>query len=311
MKILLFGNRKPRTRTPWYFFRALQALGHQVKWIRYKKLRSFIGEKAANLICQIRLLRFQPDLVFIHSKDISLSLLKWIWERFCVILYFDDPFEGNIVDFGRYTHLLFTTSQGDVESYRRCGIQAAYITGGCDPDFHKPYPNPPLEYVSDLAFIGRPNTEERVQWIQKLRQKFDLKLYGSGWEKWGIKVQKKHAYPEDYQKVCSGAKIILGQNAVVRDLYFSNRVWYTLGCRGFFLTFYTPRMEEIFERGVHLDWFHTQEECEEKIRYYLDHPEERERIRQAGYELAHREYSFQKVAERMLQTVRERLFSKK
>ena len=90
------------------------------------------------------------------------------------------------------------------------------------------------------------------------------------------------------------------------DLYFSNRTWYTLGCGGFLLTAYTPNLEELFGRGKELDWFESFEECCEKIEYYLGHDEERRKIAAAGYQLAHREYSYDKMVERIIADVNER-----
>ena len=64
-------------------------------------------------------------------------------------------------------------------------------------------------------------------------------------------------------------------------------------------------MEELFGRGVHLDWFESTQECCTKIEYYLQHPEERQKIAEAGFELAHREYSYDKMVQRILNDLKE------
>jgi spore maturation protein CgeB len=88
------------------------------------------------------------------------------------------------------------------------------------------------------------------------------------------------------------------------DLYFSNRTWYTLGCGGFLLTAYTPCLEELFGRGKELDWFETIEECCDRIEYYLQHDEERQKIARDGYRLAHSEYSYDKMVAKIIGDVR-------
>jgi spore maturation protein CgeB len=74
--------------------------------------------------------------------------------------------------------------------------------------------------------------------------------------------------------------------------YFSNRTWFTLGCGGFLVTNYAPRLEEIFENHRHLVWYRSDGECLELIEHYLARPDERRRIAEAGraYALAHRTY---------------------
>src|SRR4030042_1031843 len=60
---------------------------------------------------------------------------------------------------------------------------------------------------------------------------FSRKVGGGGWERYGLKFHKRNVYPDEFAKICSGAKIILGidvSNQV--EGYFSNRTWITLGC---------------------------------------------------------------------------------
>ncbi|RME80820.1 MAG: hypothetical protein D6785_09860 [Planctomycetota bacterium] len=307
-RIVIFGKSKHRTRTNLYFLRAFRNLGHKAKWIKYRKIRSYIGEKPANQLCKIFLRWYSPEVLFLYAKDISYDLLAWARERMKIILYYEDPkndtFE-EMVRFGRLAHLFYVTSRGDIPFYEERGIRARYITGGCDSLAHYREEKTFSKYESQLAFIGRPGAKNRIELIQEISSQFDLKVYGKGWEKYGIQPALQNAYADDYRRICASAAIILGQNVVERDLFFSNRIWYTLGCGGFFLTTYTPNMEEIFQRGVHLDWFIDLDECKEKIHYYLNHEEERKQIALQGYKLAHEQYSFEKLAQQMLKDLEE------
>lgn len=62
------------------------------------------------------------------------------------------------------------------------------------------------------------------------------------------------------------------------------RMFDVMACGGFLLTEYRPFLEEMFEPGVELETFHTPAELREKVTYYLDHDDERERIAQRGCE---------------------------
>ena len=65
-------------------------------------------------------------------------------------------------------------------------------------------------------------------------------------------------------------------------------------CGGFYLMEYLPEIETFYEIGKEIVCFSTKEELVEKVQYYLKHPDEREKIRWAGYARAQRDHSWQK-----------------
>ena len=311
MRVFIIAKSKRHTRIYYYFKKAFQRLGHRVYWIKYLKLKSYLGERAATAFVDKLMSISKPDLLFFHARDISLELLRRAKRRMPVVMYYDDCIKGStrsfeeVIQQGQHVDIMYLTNRGEVSVYQKRGVNASFITGGCDPDAHRIVKNPDKFYHSDVAFIGKPNTPERAAFMQEIARRFDLKLWGAGWEKFGLKAAAKDAYASDYRNICAGAKIILGWNIdPTVDLYFSNRTWYTLGCGGFLLTVYSPSMEELFGRGVHLDWFESTQECCDKIEYYLQHPVERRKIARTGYELAHREYSYEKMVERILNDIR-------
>nr|WP_297705504.1 glycosyltransferase [uncultured Butyrivibrio sp.] len=62
------------------------------------------------------------------------------------------------------------------------------------------------------------------------------------------------------------------------------RIWDVLACRGFLLTNYQDEITDYFTPGVHLETYESRAELQEKIRYYLEHDEERARIAQQGFD---------------------------
>ena len=307
MRVFIIAKSKRHTRIYYYFKKAFQRLGHQTHWIKYLKLKSYLGERTATAFVEKMMSITKADLLFFHGRDISHELLLRAKNRMTVVMYYDDCIKGSprnfedIVKQGQQADIMYLTNRGEVAKYRDRGVNARFITGGCDPAAHRMVDSNDPFYRSDVAFIGRPNTPERADCMQQLSKKFDLKLWGSGWDKVGLSAAAADVYASEYRKICAGAKIILGWNIdPTVDLYFSNRTWYTLGCGGFLLTAYTPNLEELFERGKHLDWFETMEECCGKIEYYLQHDEERQLIAKAGYQLAHRQYSYDKMVEKII-----------
>ena len=311
MRVFIIAKSKRHTRIYYFFKKAFQRQGHPACWLKYLKLKSYLGERIATVLADKLMAVFKPDLLFFHGRDISDELLRRAKKRMPVVMYYDDCIRGSsrsfedVVKQGRQADIMYLTNRGEIARYRDLGVNARFITGGCDPTAHRMIDRADPLYQSDVAFIGKPNTPERAQLMQVLAKEFDLKLWGSGWEKYGLRPAATDVYSAEYRQICAGSKIMLGWNIdPTIELYFSNRTWYTLGCGGFLLTAYSPALEEIFGRGKELDWFESIEECCDKIRYYLQHDQERRKIARAGYELAHREYSYDKMVNRIIADVK-------
>jgi spore maturation protein CgeB len=64
-------------------------------------------------------------------------------------------------------------------------------------------------------------------------------------------------------------------------------------CRACLLTGHTDEIEEFYKIGAEIDTYRTREELVEKLRYYLAHPEAAERMREAGYQRARRDHTWE------------------
>ncbi len=308
MKVIIISRSKRHTRTYYYLKKAFQQLGHRAIWLKYPRIRKYLGIKGADTVSGFIMKAFRPDMIFVHRSDISSSLLAKMKGRTKVVMYVDDCLRGlgkrqseKQIALARHTDIFYLTNRGEIPIYQDQGVNAKFITGGCDPAAHYPVSSPPPFYRSDVAFIGKPSTPERLAFLRRVSENFNLKLWGSGWEAVGLKSQATDVYAAGYRRICAGAKIILGWNVdPTIDLYFSNRTWYTLGCGGFLLTAYSPNLEELFTQGVNLEWYNTEEECFEKIAYYLENDKKREEIASAGYKLAHSRYRFTHMAQKII-----------
>lgn len=311
MKVVILSRSKKRTKIFHHFRDAFHELGHKASLKKYHRLESLCGEKIATAVYKVFLTAVKPDLMFIQSPLISPALIKWANKRMITILYSEDclvhrdeKIWGRVKEIGRHATAMYMTPRGEVPLYRSHGINAKFITGGCNPAVHYVEPQPEAFYQSDVAFIGKPSTPERVEWLKTIKNRFDLKLWGPGWKKVGMQSEREEVFAPEYRKICAGAKIILGWNVdPTIDLYFSNRTWYTLGCGGFLLTAYSPNLEELFGRGVELDWFETVDECCKKIEHYLYHDEKRKEVANAGYKLAHSRYRYTDIVKKMINEV--------
>jgi len=78
-------------------------------------------------------------------------------------------------------------------------------------------------------------------------------------------------------------------------------------CGGFLLTEQVSGLERWFDVGREIESFHTAREAADKIRYYLDHPDERQQIAARGYERARGNYAGPVVLGRVIREIEEDL----
>jgi spore maturation protein CgeB len=304
-RIILFGKSKRRTRTTFHLARAFKECGNTVLWLNPAKIRRRRKQKGDQwILSQIK--AFKPDIIFIYSKDMPLGVLQEIaGGPVKIMLYYEDmsrQVSNSLAQMGQLVDFFLATNKGLLPNYKQAGIaRPIYFIGACDRHDHRlRHPVLPV-WKSDIAFIGQARADEpRVVLTRKLAERFKVKVYGKNWQAFGIQPALKTVTPRRYALVCGGAKIILGADITDEvEGYWSNRLWLTLGCGGFFLTAYVRGMEEYFENKKHLVWYHSEQECLALAEEYLARPRERSQIALEGYRLVHEHHTFHHFVDRV------------
>jgi spore maturation protein CgeB len=81
----------------------------------------------------------------------------------------------------------------------------------------------------------------------------------------------------------SGAKIALCFLSKLNEDTYTTRNFQIPAMRTFMLSEYTPDLASLFEEGKEAEFFRSQDELLDKIRYYLQHDSEREEIAHNGH----------------------------
>lgn len=311
MRILFFARKKRRTRTPAHLVKALKGLGHEVRFIRYGFWTQFTGRKLGDWLLRRMARRFDPDLVLTWKECISIRLLAALAGSYKTALYcvdwFEEPPEG-LCQRARVVDLFLITNSGQLDTYTGAGVRRpVFWPQACDTDEYRAVDSAPEHMQSDVAFVGAPGNELRRQLLQMVGREFDLKIWGARWD--GLAddyrgVQGREILPQQYGEICAAAKVMLGCDAMRGvEHCFSNRMWLTLGCRGFLLTNYSPGLETFFENHRHLVWYHSPEECLGLLRHYLPLEEDRRRIAQAGFDLIRSKHTYRHRAQQLIDMV--------
>jgi hypothetical protein len=302
VKVLIIGSDN-RWRMERGVQRALKRDGYKTKLFDDRRTKRLIGRRLTQRLALAQARRFKPDFVFL-SKCLGLDLetvAEIIEGRDNAMWYLDPPSYKNIkrpdvahvAAVGRMSKTFFTS--GFIDEWRGLGLPAKFLPAAADKELGPTKPD--KASTSDLAFIGTGYDASRARFLIKLARKFDVKVWGPGWEEWRKELRWNGGgiYGPAYAKVCSSAKIILGINPAIAKgatNYTSNRPWTVLQAGGFYLGHGTDGVTSLLKEGDHCAWYTDLESCIARCTHYLANPATRERIRRQGQHFVSEHHTF-------------------
>lgn len=143
-------------------------------------------------------------------------------------------------------------------------------------------------HANDLVFVGARGYHRAWTHRQQLLDHLELK-YGGRFTRAGGDAPTGTVRGDALNRLYANSKIAVGDTYCAGydyPDYWSDRVPETLGRGGFLLMPRVPGIEKQFTDGEHLAlWeFGDFDDLDAKIAYYLEHEDEREKIRRAGHE---------------------------
>lgn len=148
------------------------------------------------------------------------------------------------------------------------------------------YPKTNIKKSVDIGFCG--NWVNRADWINSIPNiKKDIMIIG-----------------DDMVNEINSFKIHFNRN-IADDINY--RTFETLGCKTFLLTNYTENLEKLFDIGKHLVTYTTKDDLNNKVKYYLNNPEEREKIAKSGYEHVKKNHTYLNRAEKIIEIIKENI----
>jgi spore maturation protein CgeB len=169
-----------------------------------------------------------------------------------------------------------------------------YLPLAADPYLHHPISLTSSDlklYGCDLVFVGnwRPEHEQ----LFTVLEGFDLKIWGPfDWERharrgsWVRRCWQGQPLLTgvEYTKAHLAAKIALDPIDPINIPSHNQRLFETAACNVFTLVTRTEEVLDLFQEGETVVCFTEGVELVDKVRYYLAHPDERQRIAQRAYE---------------------------
>ena len=338
MNILVIGKLYPDTFTL-HIYETLKSLGHKV--FDYQpglkslptnsnlvKSLNFIRDAAYNAASQIPLinkigLNHLKNLIGNDKIDLTISVHDYLTpeqvivvkniSKAPVVLWHPD----GLHNFGKSMFLnadydyLFFKDPYVVEYFKNTLLKNSfYLPECCNPEYHKPVELSNADrsiYGCDITTAGNlyPNREAFFSNLSK----YDIKIWGNPAPIWmdisRIKkmIMNKYVLNEEKVKAFLSAKIVLN-NLNPGEIWGINcRAFEIAACGGFQMINFRQGLKQLFEIDKEVVAFNNFNELSEKIDYYLEHDSERNTIALAGKERTHRDHTYGKRLQLLIDTV--------
>ncbi len=172
-----------------------------------------------------------------------------------------------------------------------------------------------LSYLTSDMYIDynqRVYRQAMVDWI--LEAGFtNIKLWGNGWldsDKYKPYAMGPAENGETLSKIYQASKVVLGNNVLTTS---AARAWESMLSGAFYMSNYIPESEDvtdirrIIEVGQDVIMFYNKQDLIEKLHYYLNHEDERQKMIERGREAALKHMTYDALMQRTLKEVAERL----
>jgi len=283
--------------------RALKRDGHKTLLIDDGRDSRLIGRKFTQKWALSQARRFKADFVIL-SKCLGLDLdtVREIVEGKSNVMWYQEPQWyksayrpdiAHIVAVGKIAQTFFVS--GFEAEWKALGLRAKFLPAAADRDI-RPVPQG-KRFHSDVSFIGTGDDSARANFLLKIAKKYDLKVWGKGWERWRkpLNWSGRPVEGKEFAAVCSSSSISLGIDSIRAKeggTYTSPRTWMVILAGGFYLGHGTPGLTEMLREGDHCAWYTDIDSCLAKIKYYLENSASRERIRREGQVFVREHHTF-------------------
>lgn len=280
--------------------------------IYQRDLRSH-GQQEMNEAVWRRTLEFDPHIVIYSTtwpnESLDAKILKKILDRGIPILthVWDthiDPAPHEKDWFSSCSHFAVADSVTNFSRYhflaRNLGRPEVLLTTG-NLVFTDVFQRRPLEKIFDVAMVGSMEGG-RVAFINAVSARLAAKgrtLHIAG----GLVDSKKGSgrdaaadtwvSPEDYAKILNQSRIGLSTQTDPHRSQIKGKVFHYMACGILCLTDRNAEIEQIIPEDC-VVYFESEEDCAEKIHYYLENEADLNRIARKGYDWFHRTFDYKK-----------------
>jgi spore maturation protein CgeB len=311
------------------FHESLVQMGHEVIYFDFMTLMQKHDKDWMNQRLLEIVKTENPDFMFtvLFTDEINPETIKYISDETRTITFnwfCDDHwrFDEYTKNWAPLFNWVSTTASSALSKYEAIGYSNVIKTQwACN---HFTYKKNDTQFDYDVTFIGQPHGNRR-QTIGYLRQNgISINVWGNGWDNGRLSQEEMikifnssriNINLSNSSTVSSGVQYsgnfikralsrfkrlsvrsLSGKSEphvdVVKAQQIKGRNFEVPGCGGFLLTDNADNLEDYYLENKEIVCFEGNDDLIEKIKYYLEHEEERIKIAQSGYERTLHEHTY-------------------
>jgi spore maturation protein CgeB len=248
--------------------------------------------------------RFQPDLIVCNAGGLSLrpenaDALRRSVSLLGIALSDPDVFEASTSRIAANFDLFLTNAPGCIPAYRAAGANVKALPLATNPDFFQPRPARP-EYQCEVLVVGRAHPD-RIAPVRRLCDQFSVHIHGEEWESAGL-PGRPALYGEDLLSALNSARIsVIFSRTPAGHSIAKIAVFDFLAAGALVATERIPEIEPYLRYDDEIIGFTDTDALMTKLRYYLEHPQQAEKVRAAGRRRVLEDHSWSKVWPRIFE----------
>jgi hypothetical protein len=240
---------------------------------------------------------YKPDVLLNHAVHLSSAFLREMKPhvRLMVGSHASPIQEGCDL---RVYDLMLSLVENFVDCFRRKGLKSELLRSGFEPRvlsrLGSPQRSIPVSFVGNL-FASHAS---RIRWLEEVCDHVPVQVWTASAD--GLppnstvrSCRRGTAWGTRMFELLRKSMITLNHHIDVAGDYAGNlRLFEATGTGCLLVTDWKMNLGEMFEPGKEVVVYRTPEECIEAVRYYLDHPSERESVARAGQERTLRDHTY-------------------
>lgn len=284
------------------FLPAFAALGHQAELFDSFDRDQYRDFAELNFRLTERIQAFQPDVIFcvLMGYEVWLETLDLMRSRTpAAVVHWGTDDSWKFRQFTRFltehVDLHVTTHAPIMRDAAIYGIKNIFVSQWAAASSRLAEPLPSQACTYDVSFVGAAYGNRRAQVKEMARRGINVMCFGHGWERGPI---DSHEIDKIYR--CSRISLNFADSGLqlsgfglARRRQIKARTFEVPGAGGFLLSEGSEYLAQHFRIGEEMITYRDDDDLTEKIRYFLNHPDERDAIARAGHRRVRNEHLYE------------------
>jgi len=202
-----------------------------------------------------------------------------------------DGFDAGIASIAPYFDMSYTSTLAACEEYLLLDARPYYLSMGANPNVYRRLN---LKRDIPIAFFGQRHGIRAALVNDLARKGLTVQTFGTGWQSDYLPIEKIIELINRTEIVLGhGHHASWGDSSTVRVTCLKGRDFEIPMCGALYLTTFDPELQLHFDIGKEIVCYRTVDDLYDTITYLLSNPDKMGAIREAGWQRAHAQHTWQ------------------